>query len=193
MARLRGADGRGRRRSLAPRRPALGHRGTDLKTQAAGAARRGAGRLAPSFFQRPSCEEARKPEYREAIIAIDRSSGAIKHVITEHNNWVDYGNGRGGLHAYTYCGWLYRDTMEGAYGYSTWWEDGIVPDVCPHCVHRIDCEHAAAGQYQPDTCTGCRDLLADRTLGHPLDRAPVPAGPSPEGEGADSADSGGKS
>jgi hypothetical protein len=32
---------------------------------------------------------------------IDKHSGKVKHVITQHNNWVDYGGGRGGLHAYT--------------------------------------------------------------------------------------------
>src|SRR5258708_7961996 len=68
--------------------------------------RRGGGGGAPP---RPPPADLRKEP-----AVIDTASGKTKHVITEHNNWVDYGNGSGGLHAYTFCGWLYRGEMEGA-------------------------------------------------------------------------------
>lgn len=106
-------------------------------------------------------------------MAIDLESDQPKHVITEHNNWVSYGNGRGGLHAYTYCGWLYlRDRMEGAYVYGDWWRNPNIKHVCPHCVHALTCEMAVQDPPSADraNCDGCQAYDADRALGHPTKR-----------------------
>lgn len=72
---------------------------------------------------------------------IDKHSGKVKHIITRHNNWVDYGGGRGGLHAYTFCGWLADDPgTEQAYSYGSWWEHpDCQPMTCPYCVHVAGC------------------------------------------------------
>jgi hypothetical protein len=75
-------------------------------------------------------------------VPTDKHSGQIKHIITQHNKWVDYGSGRGGgLHAYTYCGWLAVDPgMEQAYSYGSWWKHpDCQPMTCPHCVHVAGC------------------------------------------------------
>ncbi|WP_143082648.1 hypothetical protein [Nonomuraea wenchangensis] len=107
-------------------------------------------------------------------MAIDLESDQAKHVITEHNNWVNYGNGRGGLHAYTFCGWLYADgRMEGAYIYGDWWQNPDIKNVCPHCVHALTCDviFNEARAAERATCSGCAAYDADKALGHPAKRS----------------------
>lgn len=99
-------------------------------------------------------------------MGFDKNSGKTKHIITQHNIWVNYGNGRGGLHAATFCGWLYDgEQMEGGYPYDGWWNNPKVSDVCPLCRHVMEC-----GKNDPQSCRGCRELAEDAKLGHPLKR-----------------------
>jgi hypothetical protein len=102
---------------------------------------------------------------------IDRESGAIKHLITDHNNYVE----GVGFVAYTLCGWVYRG-LEGAYfKYGAWWEN--TPNVCPHCLHRLECNPHAHEDRSAITCQGCLDYLADQEAGHPADRAAAESQP----------------
>ncbi|WP_329430986.1 hypothetical protein OG339_48400 (plasmid) [Streptosporangium sp. NBC_01495] len=106
-------------------------------------------------------------------MAIDQESGKPKHVITQHNNWVSYGGGRGGLHAFTYCSWLYMsDLMEGAYAVGDWWKNPDIPDVCPHCVHQLTCGFSLddTRAAEQETCPGCQAYRADSAKGHPARR-----------------------
>ncbi|MFI9553654.1 hypothetical protein [Nonomuraea endophytica] len=106
-------------------------------------------------------------------MAIDLESSLIKHVITDYNNWVSYGNGRGGLHAYTYCGWLFmQDRMEGAHIPGNWWLNPDIKYVCTHCVHALTCTLIAQKRPTKDhtTCEGCTAFDADTALGHPAKR-----------------------
>ena len=60
-------------------------------------------------------------------MAIDATSTVIKHVITEHNNWVTFTDGRGGFVAF----------MEGACGYSDWFNR--IEHVRPQYQHVANC------------------------------------------------------
>lgn len=96
--------------------------------------------------------------------SVDRESGATKHLITDHNIYVE----GAGFVAYTLCGWLFRDLEGGYYKYAAWWEN--VPDVCPHCLHALGCSPYAAKESGEIACPGCLAYFADQEAGHPADR-----------------------
>ena len=84
------------------------------------------------------------------MAAIDRTSGQLKHVITQHNNAISTPSGGMALVAYTYCGWLATEELETGYCYGGWYLNPEIPDVCPHCLHLAQCE------ADPEQCEGCQ-------------------------------------
>src|SRR5690606_25968081 len=104
--------------------------------------------------------------HEEDSMAINLDSEETKHIITGYEHWVNYGNGRGGLHAYTLCGWLYLpDRMEGGHAVGDWWTNPAIRNVCEHCRHAVACRtEDAAG------CEGCQAAEEDAKLGHPAQR-----------------------
>ena len=94
-------------------------------------------------------------------MAINLDSEETKHIITGYEHWGNYGNGRGGLHAYTLCGWLYLpDRMEGGHAVGDWWTNPAIRNVCEHCRHAVACRtEDAAG------CEGCQAAEEDAKLG----------------------------